>query len=335
MATSVAAKPKRTIDEPASGHLKWVPCQKAEWVLRKLSLTWEIKRVQYANVDWSATNENLGRIDRNMSPERIEEYAEFMLNGAEFPRPIIIERNNRATIIAGVHRSHSAVKIGQTHFDAYLIVPCPDELLVKYVAELTNRIEGFRTDKNHGMERAIDLVVNHGADPQEASDILCVSKDSLLSRIRIMKRKQELAERGYTGALPDTAIDKLAPMQSNAKVMCAIATLADDFRLTSTNVHDIAKQASQAKTEAQQLAIVEKHEAELRRICNPAKATVTRVVVSNRTKFLKAFRNLAMVVQDGSETSGLNFDKGSDEFRSIQSEYHDLRSRLDAIFHAV
>lgn len=307
---------------------KWAPCQKAVSVLEELKLPFRIANVSMDKIDWKATEYNAGRSGRAINLDTVDDYKLFMERGDVFPMPVASLRNGKATIVAGVHRSQAALKVGEPGIDCYVIDTQP-ELTERLVAVMTNRKEGIRLDKHEALEHCVHAVMEFKADPSQVADYFGVRLSTLKDKLAVIRRRADLAKLGFRGTLSDTVVSKLAAVAKNDKALLGVARLADSYNMVSADVQALALKVAKGRTELQQLNEIEQEASILAKtITTPT----NRVTQSVRTQFLAAFHKLVSVVGDSNTPEALQLVSDSDEYLQLKKEWKAIKRQLDAIF---
>lgn len=307
---------------------KWAPCPKAVSVLEELGIPFRIANVAMDKIDWKATEYNSGRSGRAITPDTVDDYTLFMQRGDVFPMPVASIKNGKATIVAGVHRSQAALKNGEPGIDCYVIDSQP-ELTERLVAVSTNRKEGIRLDKHEALEHAVHAVNDFQADPADVCRLFGVKLSALQDKLRVVKRRADLAKLGFRGSLTDTALTKMGSVAKNDRVLLSVARLVDAYNLPTPEVQAICAKVAKGRTERQQLEDVEREASVLAQtVSTPHK----RITQSVRTNFLSAFHKLQTVVGGSNTPEALQIVSDSDEHKQLKKEWKALKRNLDAIF---
>jgi ParB-like chromosome segregation protein Spo0J len=308
----------------------WVRDPKAEFVLRQAKITSKRIVLDLEKIDWQTTEKNAGRFHRIISDSTIEDFKGFIQRGDKMPMPVVAETaKGLFVVVAGVHRTKSALAAGKRTIAAYLAsIEFPYQF--RLVATLTNRLEGTRVTKEEALLYAVDLVTNGGLQPKEVAELLSVNLSSLNARLRCLRIRTQAIKAGSKKAsqIADTTLKHLGPLTPNSKVLKAAVDYLYFFELGANEARDLALLVSKAKTEAQQLVIIEREASRRQREETPKASPVTLAI---RTKFLRTFHALVGILDGKTKLADLQIAKDSDEIKGIRKEWRELKKALNGI----
>lgn len=308
---------------------KWIDDPKAEWVMNKLGIKFEkgILRLDGSQkIDWDTTLKNTGRTGRALDSDKVDDFICDMLDGAEFPRPIIARTETGPVPVAGVHRTTAAVRAELPAINCYYVDLQYDYQFVA-LAVRTNRTEGDRVGSEAATRYALQLVFEYDITIKNATNMLGVNLHTLQSLVRQQRLKNKVRDAGFSGVLNGKVAEGLGPVSQNAKVMLAVAECARDMELSGEATADLAKRVAEGSSEAQQLDILKKERNDLEVV----RAVQPGPTLQVRTLFLRHWRSLRNVIRKRTLTE-LQIVQGSDEHNRLKKEWREFRGELDAIF---
>lgn len=308
---------------------KWINDPKAEAVLASLNIKYTVGPLKLSDLNWKATEHNAGRAGRPIDMSRIDEYADAMMAGDEFPMPIVVNTDNGPEILAGVHRGKAAVVT-----DLWKTIPAywantklPHE--ARMIACLTNRKEGARTTKEEAIEQALYIVNEFSLKASDVARIFLIPAQTLTDRIRADALRKEVVAIGFKGKLPYTTFKNLAGISGNTKVALAACEYIAKSHGTCDDALSLSKELRKIKTEAQQLAKVESMTESAVIHANASSESV--IVLPLRTKFIRYLHSLGTVVGDSVSIKDMQIVPQSDEHNAIKKEWRAIRAKINRI----
>lgn len=288
--------------------------------------------VSVSKIDWKASEVNIGRLNRPLDHEKIEDFVTIKRNGAVFPKAILAKDGDKYTIVAGLHRSEADRDAGCESIECYVVrLRFPYEF--KMLAVGTNRKEGDRISRNQAVEHAVDMVVNDNLDPSDVANKLSISVESIQRKLRIRETAKQCADAGCKYHLTDEAYQRLSPLKVSDNVLSAAADVVGEYKMTGQEVADFVKQLKPKRNEAQKIAAIEEHAASLRKLRSPTndKGIAPPIKLPVRTTFLRLFHGLETVTDGKSTITDLQIEGDSDDHKDLKKRWQAMRTKIDAI----
>jgi len=302
-------------------------------MLRRLGVTFDVKRVPYKKIDLKESQVNGARIGKPLVDELISDYTQGMTNGDSFPRPImypdksgmvVLSGNQRCAAVGGLIAKGEVVD-GVT-VEAYVLDEC-DKLLREIIARSANTVHGGRSEHNERLQHAVYCVRALGMSSQDAAKAFVVSATSITQNVRAEKERDQLMRAGVDASrLPVTTLDAISklPFDTNAKHQ--IATLTAQHDVSADRVKQIVNSMKKTKTQAARTAQVREFEKELsseaRSKAKPSANGSTRAPSRpRRDKVLRSLETLVAFMEKGNDGDSfttleeLQFSGGSDNDR--------------------
>jgi len=319
---------------PVSGK-QWAKDPIAETVMRDLGLKPKLADIPIEDIDWEEIEKNLGRTGREISTDTVEDYALQMMDGAVFPRPIGVWTKSGWLIPAGVHRVSAAREAGMTTVGIYVVTVALESEL-RQLALMTNRMQGMRIPRAEALRQAVFMVTSDGLVLDDVCRRLGVKKHTVQEKLMIQKTADRLLALGFRHKFPDTCYMCLHTLIGNDKVFLAAAKLASSRKMTADSLREMTKAIRAEKTEALQLALIDREEASAREIQEPPpRADGSRVttVLHYRSKLLASISTLErlLVTSKAKKVSDLQIVEGSDEHKQIKRRWVALRADLNKV----
>lgn len=313
-------------------EIEWVKDFKAEDVLRRLNLKWEIVSVPLSSIDWESTSNNCGRLRQKTSANYVADCRAAMELGDRFPMPVLspFRESGKYLVLAGLHRCTAASEIGVQEIRSY-VVKADFAYQWGAIAINTNLKEGLHVDRKEALDYAVHLATDGKMLPRDAAEITSVKVETLQSKLRAIQIRKEgiLAGSRKANCLPEATLKVLGKLSSNSKVLVSAMDAAGDLLMTENQTREFVKGITKHKTEAQQLAEIEKR---VEQAIIEKTPDISPVSLPTRTKFIRCFHSLAGVVNGQTDPAELQIEKDSDEYKTLKKEWAILRRSLNAIF---
>jgi hypothetical protein len=312
---------------------EWLKDPKGEAVLQQLGIKFHPGVLQLKDVDWKATDENVGRIGRPTAQETVDDYALAIMDGAAFPRPIVTEGKNGTIVLAGVHRAKAAKAARMDEIGVYFtgqLLPEQHRL----IAVMTNRKEGVRCTATEALEYAVDMIQRHELDIAEVCKLLGVRENSVRLRLRLRDLRVLAKGAGAKEArVTDTTLKRLTTMSGNAKVLAAACNYIAKHGLLERDAIALAKSVGEKKTEAEMLAVIEVADRERCELAEKIAANghAKAITFPHRTNFLRALSALRAALGVKTKISDLQIVEDSDEHKRIRQEWAAIKRQLTGI----
>ncbi len=133
-----------------------------------------------------------------VNEEKVEEYAEAMENGAEFP-PIKVWQKSDGTyqVIDGVHRITAYRKLGRKYTEAEIVQDIKDEIDFMEHAIKENLKHGLPLSREDKREDARRLYIK-GRKPEDIARLFKVSESTVYNWIGDIKQEEKLEKEKKT-----------------------------------------------------------------------------------------------------------------------------------------
>lgn len=310
--------------------IRWIDDYKAISVLDELNIQHTLATISISKIDWGVTSDNRGRLDKGLEDsDKVDDFVIGMTAGDAFPKPIaVLAKSGHYQIPAGVHRVKAASKLGVKSIEVHL-ADIEQEDMIRFVGIQTNRKEGTRLSKDEAMEYAIHFCETGGYAAAETAKRLGISKSALQVALKSRRLAKEASEAGSRRAhsAPVHILNALGTLKANPTVLAKAIDHATKHGFSTDASRQLARNIVKQKTEAQQLAFIEKDD-ERRQIEVRANGPIRSRVRSN---FLTAFRSLAASIEGKKTLDDLKISKGGEEHAAIDREWRALRRAINAI----
>jgi hypothetical protein len=311
---------------------QWMPDVLALSVLDKWGIPSTLEYVPLDDIDEKGSLANQAREDA-ISQDVVDQYAAAMKSGDRFPAGVGHRNGSGKIIIDGGNQRYRAARISELPGMLFHIVPdYDDEQLKAAIPKLLNTVTGCRPSKRECVDAAVRMVRSFAWSTEDAAKHFQVSTTSVNQRIRATEAQDRLVVvKGKRSRLPDTTIAAISSIQSD-QVLAATADLVESARLTSDEAKDIAKKIRGARSEKEQMEVVEDSRRQwgvpsrsLKR--TPAAASVSTGSAKIRSVFLRALAGLENAIRTKKALAALGIT-GIDEQKAIASRIRDLSAAL-------
>lgn len=242
-------------------ELKEVRDLLAEQMLENLGVTFQIKQIDLATVDELRSRHNHGRV-KPVQETIINEYIEAEQSGSRFPMYIVRFDRKSATyvILSGCHRFYKDMKLGKTAVMAYVVEV--DDMTADAICWQANRLNGVRIDREEQIQLGVRMVRIHGKPASEVAEMLGVPHSTIQQAVQISKFKDVMVlewniKPALVEQLPFEALRKIAGMQRQPAVMKAVAMLAAERAMTTSEVKDLQTELAGKSTDVERLQWIE------------------------------------------------------------------------------
>ena len=233
-------------------NVNWVNDDAAIAVLKEIGIDVLNNVIDVTNIDRKASKENRAR-DIALDEERVEGLQNSIARGVPIPK-IVVRKTNKGLVIAG----------GNHRFAS--LMECTDEEF-EIACGLLNTYVGIGITKSERTKKAVDCVVRLGLTNQLAAKTWGVSVESVKDGVRMheLSRRFPSLPAKIKDRVTATHIRALGDLAKNDNVARAAFAYACESKATAREMGDIARIARQETTEADQIAVFEKHARQARK----------------------------------------------------------------------
>lgn len=229
---------------------QWLTEQAVEWVYEEI--------VPLQNFDRERSLKNKGRMTA-LNDDAVERYTLDMKRGSQFPALIAFwDDKKKLILITGNNRLEAARRAGRTHLDAYCL-DVEHPAVIERLTRTANNIEGVGIDADERMLHAIELVRNHGYVATTAAAECRISYDVLKDRLRaddVQRRLLRVGAADKASQVHSRTLSRMARVQSDV-VLVALADLAADAKLSSSQVQTLVEDVLAAGSEERALTVLD------------------------------------------------------------------------------
>ncbi len=190
-----------------------------------------------------------------LNADTVELYAQAMVNGADFPAPVLATRpDGTYDILNGFHRINARVRAGSLHTDAYVVTV--DARTGDMLARTLNTLEAVAgAGKVERVAQATRLIRLHGYTVRAAARECGISETILEQELRASQTQERLAGKVRSEQLTTSHMAEMASVQ-NDHVLEALATVAARGKLSAVMLRPVIAEIRTARTEQAQLDVV-------------------------------------------------------------------------------
>lgn len=230
--------------------------------LERRLIAFDETRVRLSDIDLDGRQLLQNREEYEPDADTVDDYTAAWLRGDPLPAVILWEQSAGSYVpIDGYTRSTSALRAGLEEIDA-VIAKC-DRRTAEQLAVEANARHGRRADRRWLLSSAVKLA-EEGMSVKEAAIRTNVAEHAITERraiARALRRGQEM-KITRIDRLPEKVLEKLASIDMDGPFR-ALAELARDGNLKPTKVDELKRDLKQARSEPDQIAMVEAARAEL------------------------------------------------------------------------
>lgn len=233
-----------------------------ESVLNKYpEVEWEYKsNLPLKDIDRDKSHKNQARVmGKPVKPFTVEDYANGMKQGDEFPAIVAYPDGKLYVVIDGNHRVDAALKNGLTTFDAYIVVTDDPNLRMLLTFEFNRVMTGLSPDEADIDHQAVFLF-HQGIEKQEISTHLRIPIHRIDTLIRDqagrVRAERLTVERAYQSIPARESRNTLSRLRQDPVFIEAIK-LSAKYALTIAEVRELVTGTLALGSEASQLAFVE------------------------------------------------------------------------------
>jgi len=306
----------------------WIDNLVEEKLSRRLGLKWTVGTIKVGEIDQEASLKNMGRLDKPLDSDWVQELQNAMDEGCPFPRIFVHKKGSKSYVIdSGNHRFNAALKRGITEIEAYILNGTEQDLEV--FARCANGLNGKPSTRDERVEQAMALIQKHGFPHKQAAKLMNLKEHTLNEALRAKEVLAELLRMGIENAarLKQGALCKLHTLMDNENVFRHAGELVATWALPVDDVHDLCKEIRVQRTEAQRIGVVGQWQEKCQ--SEHVKRIGAGIPLKTRTKFLRLLRSLTTLVKQNASRSRLQLD--ADELPQIREEYEELNNKLSRI----
>jgi hypothetical protein len=318
-------------DEPAAGtggQRKKVAVNKDMLNRRLVPFREETVRIDSINLSDGQQYGLQNREESEPPGEVLDDYVSAWMRDDPFP-PVVLWQDgtpNRYFPVDGYTRCVTALRAGREEIEA-LIADC-DESTAHQLCVEANARHGRRASRDFLIRGAVGMV-EEGMSIREAAARASVPDTVVAERRSISKTINRARQNHVTGVenLPDAVLEKLAHVDLD-QTFVALLELARDAKLPARRVSDLTKSVRQARSEADQLAIVEAERAEVGATAADDQAAK---IAQPFTRFVGALSKLRGY--DISEIVRAAYSSGKtvEDVRDQRNRVHEIVAALDSV----
>lgn len=191
-----------------------------------------------------------------LDEDKVEQYAEAMKNGDEFPAITVYPTKKGYEVLGGMHRIEAAKRASLPAFDAYVVDLQEDERTVELLQRVLNMYHGSGYSKEERAMHGVRFVQAHGFSVEDAAKIVMVSVSMIKARVEAQEARRRAAEAGVPFIKSDTGIIELARIR-NDELFKAAAKIASTARLTTAQIGEMSRQIREQSSEKAAQKVVE------------------------------------------------------------------------------
>lgn len=190
-----------------------------------------------------------------LNSDTVELYAQAMVNGADFPAPVLASRTDGTyDILGGFHRVNARTRAGSVNTDAYVVKV--DVKTGDLLARTLNTVEAVAgAGKAERVAQATRLIKLHGYSCRAAAKECGISESLLEQELRAAATQERLAGKVDASQLTTSHLAEMAGIQ-NDNVLEAVATIAARGKLSAVMLRPVISEIRTARTEQAQLDVV-------------------------------------------------------------------------------
>lgn len=311
--------------------MKWCKDSFAEQTMKKFGLTWETKDVPVDQIDWTESRRNGARLGVAVDDDHVIDLAIAIQNGDTMPMPVfLVTGANKYVIISGNHRCPAAKECGADTITAYVVKSTDEAVIFALPCALNPPI---RPQVREDRLKMATVSVEKGLTVDEASYRFCLPKGLIQDEISITQTRNDLGKLGVPGdKFGKSTIRHLRPIK-NTNVLASAARLVLAAKMTGTETDMLSKEIREAKTEAQQIAVIAEKEKAIGASASEPKPQhakrVPAVVIKMALGTLEKHANVRTINQWGITDKGAKIDFIA-RIRRLAGKLTDICKRSDA-----
>lgn len=233
--------------------------ERTEEVLNRWNLKWSLVVDHRLDGLKMIDTAQVRDLKNQKAPERTEQFATQMRNGATFP-PVVVWAPD--VLIDGNGRYFAARKVGYQTFPAY-VVQIPDVKFALMLAAALNQMGGVRLEPAEAYRAAVNMLDMGWSDDAVARE-LAYSPESVRKwrrAVDVRDRAERLHLGDLTGRLKKTQIQEVGKV-THDEPFAALVRLVVDGRPELPDLKALVEKIGQAASDADAVALIESHRAE-------------------------------------------------------------------------
>lgn len=191
-----------------------------------------------------------------LDEDKVEQYAEAMKSGDEFPAITIYPTKKGYEVLGGMHRIEAAKRAELPAFDAYVVNLEEDERTVELLQRVLNMYHGSGYSKEERAMHGVRFVQAHGFSIEDAARIVMVSVSMIKSRVEAHEARRRAAEVGVSPIKSDAGMVELARIR-NDELFSEAAKIASTARLTTAQIGEMSRQVREQNSEKAAKAVLD------------------------------------------------------------------------------
>lgn len=308
---------------------RWKRDDRIYAVLRRRGYNCIEKVITTKEIDWKSSEKNCGRMSRNISEDKIWQYAQTLENGdTKFPMCLVTELKTGYLTVAGYHRLK-----GQDTYDENIEIPVyivNDLILyddIELIAFETNMLEGTSPTRDERLEKALARVIrSDGKHVEENAKDFMVKPGTLRARYHCYELKRMAVEVGCSKAnkLDDSQAKSLRVIRSERPILKSLVGLALTYSLGGDDLRSIIEIIKTKLSEEDKLDYIDKEFDRLSKM-NEKKSRARskrRFVHKESQRIINSAINHFSV---NNTLEKLQLIKGSDEHENIKDRFNILK----------
>jgi ParB-like chromosome segregation protein Spo0J len=258
--------------------------------LDSFRVTYSRETVPTSAIDVESSLKNQARVGAPLVDDQVAMYAAAMEKGDIFPPLILYKAGESKKYIAidGNHRLAAGRSTNKTEFDAY-VVDSPSDTQITLLTFEANVRHGLPTSIEERTQQALTLV-EYGATQTAAAERLAIPINRVNDAYKQVRADRRAATLGVSRRWETLPISTRRAMNAvtNDAAFKALADLAIDSGMTSTDIQAFIPKLGKVGSEAAQVVLVNQE--------RERRGTEVRDTAANRIKLPQHIRGLTWAV---------------------------------------
>jgi hypothetical protein len=240
-------------------RINWVDDDAAKVVLANMGISTHEYIINVSHIDKKASKENRAR-EIALDESRIDGIRDAAEKGVPIPKIVVRRMGNKYVIAGGNHR-FASINGSQT-IPAH-IIECTDHEF-EIACRILNTVVGVGISKAERIASAAEAHERLGMTQKAAAELYGVRPNEVSKFLQVSnaQAKAKALMPTLKGNVLQTHIHKLGELANNDNVLRAACTAISETGMSAKEVAEVARQARQLTTEAQQVAAFEKYASE-------------------------------------------------------------------------
>lgn len=252
--------------------VSWCADLKAESDLRKMSVSWDVKKIPFSKINLIESQVNGARLGEPLVRPLIDDYKQGFLNGDTFPRSITWPSPSGYVLLSGNQRCAALSELitekkvdKNLEIDSYVITES-DKLTREIIARSGNVGHGGRCPKEERLAHAVYCCRSLGMNATDAEKIFMVSASSIREHISAEKERQALMSAGIDASrAPVNLLSALGKLDYDQRVKENVATLAITHDVPAEKIRTVVATMAKQKSSPERVARLKEFERDLSR----------------------------------------------------------------------